>query len=82
MDFNASGLHQDNALMDVHQQIGPRLRGQFDLRLKDGVRLLDGLPFGGCPGTLRGRIGRKAGPVEHDGKPKSDEKLSAAQVRK
>jgi len=38
MDFDTAGFYQDNALMDIHEQIGLRPRSQLDLVLESGVR--------------------------------------------
>lgn len=82
MDFDTAGLHQDNALMDVHEQIRLRPRSQLDLVLENGVRFQERSPFGLGIATWDGCLGRETAFEAGDREKNRDEKFSVAQLRK
>ena len=82
MDFDAAGFHQDNALMDIHEQIRLRPRGQLDLALENGVRFQERSPLGLGITTWDGCLGRKTAFGTGDCEKSCDEEPSVAQLRK
>jgi hypothetical protein len=59
-----------------------RLRGQLDLFLEKGVRLLDGLPIASILETLRGRVIHQTGRGQGEDRSESDEQSSITQIKK
>lgn len=82
MDLDAPSLHQDNALMDVHEQIRLRPRSQLDLVLENGVRFQERSPFGLGSATRGGCLGRETAFEAGDREKNCDEEFSVAQLRK
>ncbi len=82
MDFDAAGLHQHDTLIDIHEQVRLRPRGQLDLFLENGVRFLEGLPLGNGIATGDGGLGRAADFAECDREEDCDEEPSVTQLRK
>ena len=82
MDFDAAGFHQDNALVDIHEQIRLRSRGQLDLALENGVRFQECPPLGLGIAARGGRLGGKTAFETGDCEKGRDEEPSVAQLRK
>lgn len=82
MDFDAAGLHQDNALMDVHEQIRLRPRSQLDLVLENGVRFQERSPLGLGSATWDGCLGRETAFETGNREKNRDDESSVAQLRK
>jgi len=82
VDFDATGFHQNNALMDIHEQIRLGPRGQLDLVLENGVRFQERLPLGRGVVTQGGCLGRETDVEAGDRENDCDEESSGAQLRK
>lgn len=82
MDFDAVGFHQNNALVDIHEQIRLRSRGQLDLVLENGVRFQECPPLGLGIATRGGCLGRKTVFETGDREKGRDKEPSVAQLRK
>jgi len=82
MDFDAAGLHQNHALMNIHQQIGLRPRGQLDLVMENGVRFQKRLPLGLRITAWGRRLDRESAVEAGDRENDCDEEPFVTQLRK
>ena len=80
--FNPPGLHQDDPVMHINEQIRVWPGGQLDLFPEKGVGLLDGLSIGSRLETLRGGSIRKSARGQGEGRSEHDEQPSISQIRK
>lgn len=81
MDLDPAGLHQNDPLVDIHNQVSLEPRRQLDLFLKQGVRFLEDFTFGSL-GEHGDRLGCQSAAAKGREPAERNEGSATAQVRK